>query len=164
MVEGRLDLDRLQDATLPDEAVAETLGALRGLGPYAVAHVLMLLGRYDFLPIDTWLRRTVSEAWFGGRAVTDREILDAFERFQPYRALAYHFYEAVPAGGAERAYRYSLLAAERATRLLAFPEAAEAYGQALDVLDPDEWPPVPGKKDHQRPSGDASAETRALGQ
>jgi 3-methyladenine DNA glycosylase/8-oxoguanine DNA glycosylase len=93
VVEGRLDLDRLQDAALPDAAVVETLRAPRGFGPYAVAHMMMLLGRYDFLPIDSWLRRTVSDAWFEGRSATDREILAAFERFRPYRTLAYHFYD-----------------------------------------------------------------------
>jgi tetratricopeptide (TPR) repeat protein len=49
-------------------------------------------------------------------------------------ALSYHFYEAVPAGGAKRAYRYSLLAAERAWRLLSFSEAADAYGRAIELL------------------------------
>lgn len=45
------------------------------------------------------------------------------------------FLEAVPADGAARAYRYTLLAAERASRLLAHDEAAEAYGRALELLD-----------------------------
>ena len=50
-------------------------------------------------------------------------------------ALAYHFSEAVAAGGAPQAYRYTLLAAERATRLLSHEEAADAYGRALGLLD-----------------------------
>lgn len=49
--------------------------------------------------------------------------------------LAYHFSEAVPVGGAPRAYRYTLLAAERATRLLSHDEAVDAYGHALELLD-----------------------------
>jgi DNA-binding SARP family transcriptional activator len=50
-------------------------------------------------------------------------------------ALAFHFAEAVPVDGAERAYRYTVLAAERATRLLAHREAADAYRRALKLLD-----------------------------
>ncbi len=50
-------------------------------------------------------------------------------------ALAYHFSQAVPAGGAPRAYRYTVLAAERATRFLSHDEAVEAYGHALELLD-----------------------------
>jgi class 3 adenylate cyclase len=49
--------------------------------------------------------------------------------------LAHHFSKAVPAGGAARAYRYSLLAAERASHLLAHEEAARAYGRTLELLD-----------------------------
>ena len=48
-------------------------------------------------------------------------------------ALAHHFFEAVPVAGAERAYRYALLAGDRATRLLSHQEAAESYGRALEL-------------------------------
>lgn len=49
-------------------------------------------------------------------------------------ALAYHFFEALPVGGAPKAYRYTLVAAERATRLLSHDQAVDAYGQALEIL------------------------------
>ncbi|MGH3994830.1 MAG: ATP-binding protein, partial [Pseudonocardiaceae bacterium] len=49
-------------------------------------------------------------------------------------ALAHHFSEAAAVGGAPHAYRYSLLAAERASRL-SHDEAVKAYGQALELLD-----------------------------
>jgi len=63
------------------------------------------------------------------------EALHADDLEEHAAALAYHCFEAVPAGAAERAYRYSLLAAERAARVFAFAEVAESYGRALDVLD-----------------------------
>jgi len=63
------------------------------------------------------------------------EALHAAEIDEHSATLAYHFFEAAPAGGAARAYHYSLLAAARAERLLAFSEAAETYGRALDVVD-----------------------------
>ena len=50
-------------------------------------------------------------------------------------ALAYHYFEAVPAGGAAKAYRYAVLAGERATRLVSHHEAVQAYGRALQLLD-----------------------------
>jgi 3-methyladenine DNA glycosylase/8-oxoguanine DNA glycosylase len=49
---GRLDLEALADPELPDEDVAERLLALPGVGPYACAHVMMLLGRYGQLILD----------------------------------------------------------------------------------------------------------------
>jgi class 3 adenylate cyclase len=48
--------------------------------------------------------------------------------------LAYHFTEAVPAGGAERAFHYTVAAARRADRLLAHADAAAAYGRAIELL------------------------------
>ncbi len=50
-------------------------------------------------------------------------------------ALAHHFSEAIPVAGAVKAYRYSVLAAERAARLLSYDEAAHHYGRALELLD-----------------------------
>ena len=50
-------------------------------------------------------------------------------------ALAHHFFEAVPAGGLAKAYRYAVLAGERATRLLSHHEAVQGYGRALELLD-----------------------------
>ncbi|MEW6473226.1 MAG: AAA family ATPase [Actinomycetota bacterium] len=50
-------------------------------------------------------------------------------------ALAYHFFNAVSVGGADKAYRYGLLAARRAEELHSHEQAAEAYGRALTVLD-----------------------------
>jgi class 3 adenylate cyclase len=48
--------------------------------------------------------------------------------------LAYHFTEAVPAGGAERAFHHTVAAARRADRLVAHADAAAAYGRAIELL------------------------------
>lgn len=48
--------------------------------------------------------------------------------------LAHHFREALPAAGIDKARTYSLLAAERATRLLSHHEAVDAYRIALDLV------------------------------
>ncbi len=49
--------------------------------------------------------------------------------------LAYQFFEAAPAGGALKALRYAVLAAEQSAHQLAYAEAADAYGRALDLLE-----------------------------
>jgi class 3 adenylate cyclase/tetratricopeptide (TPR) repeat protein len=66
------------------------------------------------------------------------EALEAVHRAyldEHVNALAYHFSEAIPVGAASRAYRYTILAAQRAARLLSHDEAVDAYGRALDLLD-----------------------------
>lgn len=49
--------------------------------------------------------------------------------------LAHHFCEAATAGGAERAVRYACEAGLLAGRQLAFDDAAELFGRALEALD-----------------------------
>ena len=93
LAEARLDLETLKDRSLPTEEVEARLRSLRGIGPYAAANMLMLLGRYDHIPVDSWFRATVRRAWFEGREVPDRELLAAFERFRPYRTLAWRFHD-----------------------------------------------------------------------
>ena len=56
---GSIHLEDLDGRTdLPDDEVAARLPALPGIGPYAAAHVMMLLGRYGRLILDSWTRPT----------------------------------------------------------------------------------------------------------
>lgn len=57
-------------------------------------------------------------------------------------ALASHFSEAVSAGAGTKAFRYTVQSAERATRLLAHQEAADAYARALDLFGQAGGPPA----------------------
>ena len=88
VTEGRVDLEALRDPAVSDEAVAESLLALAGIGPYAAAHMMMLLGRYRKLILDSWTRpkyRRVS-----GRArITDKGIERAFRRYREFAGLAF---------------------------------------------------------------------------
>jgi 3-methyladenine DNA glycosylase/8-oxoguanine DNA glycosylase len=87
---GRLDLEELARADadeLPDEEVADRLLALPGVGPYAAAHVMMLLGRYSRLVLDSWTRPKYASV--RGRAAKDATIERRFRRFGPYAGLAF---------------------------------------------------------------------------
>jgi 3-methyladenine DNA glycosylase/8-oxoguanine DNA glycosylase len=88
VAEGRLALEALNDPELPDQEVAERLLALAGIGPYAMAHVMMLLGRYQRLVLDSWTRpkyRRVS----GRPRITDKGIQRAFRRYRQFAGLAF---------------------------------------------------------------------------
>jgi 3-methyladenine DNA glycosylase/8-oxoguanine DNA glycosylase len=86
---GRLDLEEFRAADgLPDEEVEARLLALPGVGPYAVAHVMMLLGRHTRLILDSWTRPTYARL-NGGRKTADRRIEKRFERYGPYAGLAF---------------------------------------------------------------------------
>jgi 3-methyladenine DNA glycosylase/8-oxoguanine DNA glycosylase len=88
VAEGRLDLEALNDPELPDLEVTERLLALPGVGPYACAHMMMLLGRYRQLILDSWTRPTYRRLT-GRPRVTDKGIEKAFRRYREYAGLAF---------------------------------------------------------------------------
>jgi 3-methyladenine DNA glycosylase/8-oxoguanine DNA glycosylase len=90
VAEGALNLEalrELQPAELPDEEVAARLLALPGVGPYAAAHVMMLLGRHSRLILDSWTRPKYAS--LNGRKAADRQIERRFARYGPYAGLAF---------------------------------------------------------------------------
>jgi 3-methyladenine DNA glycosylase/8-oxoguanine DNA glycosylase len=90
VAEGSLDLESLRDTPpeeLPDEEVVARLLALPGVGPYAAAHVMMLLGRHSLLILDSWTRPKYAS--LNGRKASDRQIERRFARYGPYAGLAF---------------------------------------------------------------------------
>ncbi len=86
--EGTLDLEGLKDAT--DEEVVERVTRLRGVGHWT-AHWLLIraLSRTDAFPSgDLALKRVVSQLYFDGRPLTDREVEEFSVRWSPYRSYA----------------------------------------------------------------------------
>jgi N-glycosylase/DNA lyase len=93
VAKGTLDLETLRSTSpddLPDEEVAARLLALPGVGPYAAAHVMMLLGRHSRLILDSWTRPTY--AALNGRKAVDGQIERRFKRYAPYAGLAFWLY------------------------------------------------------------------------
>jgi 3-methyladenine DNA glycosylase/8-oxoguanine DNA glycosylase len=86
--DGELDLDELLDPGLDDASVAERLLALPGVGPYAAAHVMMLLGRYSSLVLDSWTRPKYARL-VGRKKVADSTIIRRFRRYGRYAGLAF---------------------------------------------------------------------------
>jgi 3-methyladenine DNA glycosylase/8-oxoguanine DNA glycosylase len=91
VAEGTIDLEALGEDELNDDEVAAQLLALPGVGPYAAAHVMMLLGRYSRLVLDSWTRPKYARLR-GGRAVKDSTIVRRFRRYQRYAGLAFWLY------------------------------------------------------------------------
>ncbi len=85
---GGLDLEAFDDPELPDPQVAESLLAIAGVGPYAMAHMMMLLGRYRRLILDSWTRPTYRRL-AGRPRVTDKGIERAFRRYREFAGLAF---------------------------------------------------------------------------
>jgi 3-methyladenine DNA glycosylase/8-oxoguanine DNA glycosylase len=90
---GALDLEALQRSDLPTAELRQALLSIKGIGEYAAANLLMLLGRYDYLPIDSWARKVVSHEWHQGQPVDDEQVQSAFERWGDWKGLAFWLYE-----------------------------------------------------------------------
>jgi 3-methyladenine DNA glycosylase/8-oxoguanine DNA glycosylase len=89
---GRVDLEALASTSrddLPDDEVAAQLQALPGVGPYAAAHIMLMLGRYDRLILDSWTRPTYARLLGKNRPVGDRTIERRFKRYGRYAGLAF---------------------------------------------------------------------------
>jgi 3-methyladenine DNA glycosylase/8-oxoguanine DNA glycosylase len=85
---GALDLEELNDPELPVEEVEARLLALPGVGPYAAAHVMLIsLGRYSYLVLDSWTRPTYAK--LVGRKASDKTIARTFRRYGDFAGLAF---------------------------------------------------------------------------
>ena len=88
---GDLDLEWFGRATadeLPDAELEARLLELPGVGPYAAAHIMMTLGRYHRLILDSWTRPTYAKK-VGRRSVADATMQRRFRRYGPYAGLAF---------------------------------------------------------------------------
>ncbi|MFQ5426015.1 MAG: DNA-3-methyladenine glycosylase family protein [Gaiellales bacterium] len=87
---GSLILEELDAPAeeLPDADLEASLLALSGVGPYAAAHILLQLGRYSHLVLDSWTRPAYARL-IGRRSVADSTITRRFRRFGAYAGLAF---------------------------------------------------------------------------
>jgi 3-methyladenine DNA glycosylase/8-oxoguanine DNA glycosylase len=90
---GVFDLEALKTAGLPTPHLRKQLRAIKGVGDYAVACLLILLGHYDAVPVDSWALTLVSREWYGGNPVGRAEVEAAFERWGQWQGLAYWFWD-----------------------------------------------------------------------
>ncbi len=105
-----------------------------------ITEVPRLIGHYSFS--HALIRETLYDELSTTRRVRlHRRIGEALEQLYgqtkgPHLAeLAYHFFQAAPGGDIDKAIHYAVSAAERATSLLAYEEAAGHYERALEALE-----------------------------
>ncbi|HSL43170.1 MAG TPA: hypothetical protein VK897_07050 [Anaerolineales bacterium] len=90
---GAFDLEALKTSELPTLALRKELLRINGVGPYAAANLLLILGRSDFIPIDSWALKLVSHEWYDAKPITPREVEKQFERWGEFKGLAFWFWD-----------------------------------------------------------------------
>lgn len=84
---GRLDLESWRSSPLPTEALFKTVRSVKGMGDYAAGNILKLLGRYDYLGLDSWVRRKFYDLKTKGRKVKDATIEKQYAPLGKFRGL-----------------------------------------------------------------------------
>ena len=85
-----LDLEAWVDPAFSESLLWKHLVALKGIGPYAASCMMIYLGRYSRVNVDSWARMMVGKEL--GAPVTDKEVHAFFAPYGQWQALVYHFY------------------------------------------------------------------------
>jgi 3-methyladenine DNA glycosylase/8-oxoguanine DNA glycosylase len=89
VLKKKIDLERLRSGNgLTDDETEERLLGINGVGPYACAHIMLLLGRYGKLVFDSWTRPKYLQL-AARRKMSDRSIERRFKRYGNFAGLAF---------------------------------------------------------------------------
>ncbi len=91
---GRIDLEALDDPTMPTDDLFKALRRIYGMGAYSANNMLQLLGRYDRVPVDSetialFRKRDNDPGMTGKRAAARAD--EHYARYAPYQFLAYWY-------------------------------------------------------------------------
>lgn len=85
---GKIDPEGWLDSPLPTAELKKEMKRIKGVGDYAAENLLKLVGRYDGLALDSWIRAGFYKKHNGDKKCGDREISRYYERFGAWRGLA----------------------------------------------------------------------------
>lgn len=85
---GALDVEGWFKSELPSIELKRQMKLVKGVGEYAADNLLKLLGRYDGLALDSWVRAKFTRIRNGGRLASDTKIARHYARFKRWRGLA----------------------------------------------------------------------------
>ena len=84
---GKLDVESWIDSDLPTAELKKELKKVKGVGDYAAENMLKLLGRFDGLALDSWLRGQFYKTHNNGRSCSDKKIEKFYSRFADWQGL-----------------------------------------------------------------------------
>jgi N-glycosylase/DNA lyase len=84
----KLDPETWMNSELPTVELKKQLKSIKGIGDYAAENMLKLLGRYDGLALDSWLRAQFYKKHNAGRKCSDKKIDKRYSKFGEWKGLA----------------------------------------------------------------------------
>lgn len=85
--DGKLDIEKWRLSRLSTVDLYKNIHSVKGVGPYVVANILKLVGRYDYLGIDSWCRKKFAEMYKKRQSVSDKTIERFYEPFGKWKGL-----------------------------------------------------------------------------
>lgn len=85
---GEVDVETWLTSELPTAELKREIKRIKGVGDYAAENLLRLVGRYDGLALDSWVRGKFARIRNGGRKTSDKKIERYYSRFGQWRGLA----------------------------------------------------------------------------
>lgn len=88
VVSGEINPESWLDTDLPTDELKKQMKQIKGVGDYAAENLLKLVGHYDGLALDSWLRAQFYRKHNGGKVCADRDIEKFYAKFDRWRGLA----------------------------------------------------------------------------
>lgn len=85
---GEIDTESWLASELATADLKREMKRVKGVGDYAAENLLKLVGRYDVLALDSWVRGKFAKVRNKGRACDDKKIARFYSRFDSWRGLA----------------------------------------------------------------------------
>ncbi|MFL6468275.1 MAG: DNA-3-methyladenine glycosylase family protein [Pyrinomonadaceae bacterium] len=84
----QLDPESWMHSELPTAELKKEIKSVKGIGDYAAENLLKLLGRYDGLALDSWLRGQFYKKHNAGKKCSDKKINKRYAQFGDWKGLA----------------------------------------------------------------------------
>jgi len=85
---GKINPESWLQTNLSTSELKREMKQIKGVGNYAAENLLKLVGRYDGLALDSWLRAQFYKKHAGEKVCADKDIESFYERFGDWRGLA----------------------------------------------------------------------------
>jgi N-glycosylase/DNA lyase len=85
---GSLDLESWLTTDLPTPELKKEMKTVKGVGDYAAETMLKMLGRYDGLALDSWLRAQFYKKHKNGKKCKDKTIERHYKKYGEWKGLA----------------------------------------------------------------------------
>ncbi len=83
-----LDPEKWLTCELATDELKKQIKSVKGIGDYAAENMMKLLGRYDGLALDSWLRSQFYKKHNSNKACSDKKIEKRYSKFGEWKGLA----------------------------------------------------------------------------